>query len=255
MLCENSEIFYKTAKVSLLMSSLSKQHTSSALLIALCLLLTVFKVNAHNHKHIHHTENMAPAIGIHGMAAFTDGVSFYASHMPLANSMHAHQVIFSFKINPKHQALLRTLADNNALLSIMPERFDLMALISGQLSEFTGDLYVGHFERGGKVAIKGAKFTVITRLLTAPLHAKNNGQFYLIPTHGKHGLLVHQIALQPSFDQIFHVRFNQSPPLTQSTVSFDLDKPTTADELNQPNHQPLNFSVIQSLYLETQDFN
>lgn len=162
-----------------------------------------------NSGHEHHKT----AVGIHGMALFTDGEQFYASHMPLANSIHAHQVIFSFSLNKTSKQKLKDIFANNALVSLMPERFDLMKLMDGTLTSFKGELFAGHFERGGKSMLNNVTVKVEKMMLSKDLatDTDDNGQYFFIKTKGKSGFLVHRIVAAPSFDQIVQASMISTP--------------------------------------------
>jgi len=230
---------------------------------------------AHNHKdHAEHNQHKAAhktAVGIHGMAVVKMDGKYYASHMPLANSMHAHQVIFSLSLSASEQAKVDALSKQTALVTLMPERFDLMKLISGELTEFSGTFFNGHFERGGQPAIKNVTVTVEKMMLTTSLEAEKNGNYYLLPVSEEKGLLVHNIGSGKSFDQIlsatFHTRqatkqnmleliIGNSAPLEGQAVkekSVALKRINGETVQQMPNAQ-LTLLKVQSLYIETQDF-
>lgn len=214
-------------------------------------------VSAQKVEHQHHKA----AVGIHGMAVFTDGSKFYASHMPLANSIHAHQVIFSFTLEPKTVSKLRQMLEQNALVSLNPERFDLMELMSGKLTSFKGSLVEGHFERGGKTALTKVTINVSEMLLTAdlPTNTDENGQFFLIKTGDGSGLLVHRIVESPSFDQIVQVAILSEPAAKHTNTPAPLLTITSgqAIEMSKPEIKRVEgyeIKLASPLYLETRDF-
>lgn len=207
--------------------------------------------------HFHGTHKTA--VGIHGMALFTDGETLYASHMPLANSIHAHQVIFSFSLSEGSEQALKTMLANNALVSLMPERFDLMKLIEGELLSFKGQLFAGHFERGGKKVLHQVTVNVKKVLLSTDLASdiKDNGTFFFIKTKGKNGLLVHRIVASPSFDQIIQATLvSQADSLNEKPLLLTLTngapivyvKPRLIDD------KGIRVKLGTPLYLETKDF-
>lgn len=214
-------------------------------------------VSAQGVEHKHHKT----AVGIHGMAVFTDGSKFYASHMPLANSIHAHQVIFSFTLAPTTASKLRQMLAQNTLISLNPERFDLMELMSGKLTSFKGSLVEGHFERGGKTALTEVVINVSEMLLTAdlPTNTNKNGQFFLLKTAESAGLLIHRIVESPSFDQIVQVTILSDPPATKTNLPVPLLTITSGQkiEMSKPEIKRVEGYVIKlgsPLYLETRDF-
>ena len=197
----------------------------------------------------HHT-----AIGTHGMAIVSDGELFFASHMPLANSMHAHQIIFSFVINPKNLELLKKLLESKELITLMPEPFDLVALISGRLLSFKGDIFVGHFERNGQVLLKGVEVRIKKMFLSEPFSSGENGHYYMLPTHKNNGLLVHRIGAAPSFDQIIQVKFLAEKPEKKVLITLNNDTPFSLQEDKLYPKSQFEVQLEKVLYLELQDF-
>jgi len=227
--------------------------------LTLCTSLLLANVSvAHNHKAAHQT-----AVGIHGMAVIQVNGAYYASHMPLANSMHAHQVIFSFRLSKDQQAKVNTLSKQSPLVTLMPERFDLMKLISGELTEFSGTLFKDHFERGGQAAIKNVTVTVEKIMLTTSLTAHKNGNYYLLPVSENKGLLVHNIGSGKSFDQIVSATFKAAQPIKGNISTLIVGNLEPLDgsslvgksfPLNNSEDTTVKILTAQSLYLETQDF-
>jgi len=226
--------------------------------------------NEHNqhgqHKHSQHKAHHKTAIGIHGMAVVQMGNTFYASHMPLANSMHAHQVIFSFDLNSDDMQQVNLLNKETTLVTMMPERFDLMKLLSGELTQFSATFFKGHFERGGVPIIKNVMVTVKDMMLSTSLNTTKgtakNGGFYLLPVSHSKGLLVHNIGQAPSFDQILSVEFEPIHLLHNKPIKLTLGNKTPIVEpvhIQQPFkslHDDIMINIVnaESLYIETQDF-
>lgn len=213
-------------------------------------------------EHLHHTSHKT-AVGIHGMAVFTDGHQLFASHMPLANSIHAHQVILSFKLKPEEDASLRRLLTENDLVSLMPERFDLMKLMAGDLNEFTATFYKGHFERGGKAVLKQVNVEVETIVFTADLTKDDNpnGHYFLIENKAGRALLVHRITNAPSFDQIIQVAVlskageqGADNGIKTPLLAITEGQPMSLSEPKVISVEGYELKLIQGLYLETQDF-
>lgn len=191
------------------------------------------------------------AIGVHGMAIFKVAETYYASHMPLANSIHAHQVILSFSLAEGHSNQLEKLLDEHELVSLMPEVFDLHDLMNGELTEFQGTVHANHFERGGKVAMQDVQINVEELLLVEPLTDSENGEFYLLELSSDEDMLVHKIGANPSFDQILTVE----PKADTNDGEVQILEMTEGKPLN-PGQLSDNskFSNIKQLYLETRDF-
>ncbi|QBY05399.1 hypothetical protein E2K93_13885 [Thalassotalea sp. HSM 43] len=99
---------------------------------------------------LHHKQRQ----GLHGMLLFSNGAELFASHLPMFHAPHDMQVIFSLTVQDKQlqHSLISQLAQQNTIWSIEPEAFDLSNLGSAQqlsISQFTANIYQGHFERGG----------------------------------------------------------------------------------------------------------
>jgi len=159
--------------------------------------------------------------------------------------------------NPTREILNQLFNDNN-LISLRPEPFDLNSLMEGRLPSFKADIVAGHFERGGLTQIEMASFSFKRMLLAEPIEDKNNGSFYQVDYSRQHSLLIHQIGKVPSFDQIVLVE-NKSidkthrnvaeKQLITSKVTHALDINNSAEILAK--HE---LSYVKSLYLETKDF-
>lgn len=207
-----------------------------------------------NHHHGVHTS----AIGIHGMALFAVDGQFFASHMPLANSIHSHQIIFSIEVNPTALEQMQKLEREQTLLSIVPERFDLVALMQGKLTEFKADVYRGHFERQGKKQLTEVVIKVDKILLSESLSHKENGFFYHIPLNSRYALAVHRISQLPSYDQILLLQ-NSEKLAKENLSNTRLQLIPLADQQPyspQKHHPqlPKGYTIKKQLYLETQDF-
>jgi hypothetical protein len=234
----------------ILQSSETKQAKFIYKIIVLLGLMWIPFAQAQQNEHGQHTS----AMGIHGMALFVHNGSLYASHMPLLNSIHAHQVIFTVALDEQDAVLVQKLAKENPLLSLMPQPFDLMKLMDGTLTEFRADLYVGHFERSGELVKSAILVKVEDLALVADLSEGSNGNFFLLVSSAHAGLLVHKISSLPSFDQILEVQFDSQP--LQSKNQFV--KLTEGQILvpHQVNNSPLlpRFTEMHQLYLEQDDF-
>lgn len=240
----------------------STRVLANYILFALIIQLTLKSsiVNAEQ-QHMHSAHKTA--VGIHGMAIITDGTQLFASHMPLANSIHAHQVVFSITLSREMTKELSQILVENTLVSLMPERFDLMKLMSGELTSFRGSIYAGHFERGGEAILTNVKVEVEKLYLVSDLATGNNdnGLYYLLKTSSEQGLLVHRIVSAPSFDQIVQVSILASPVQSHSTNSGStpLVQGTIGNHISLSHPQMIDsngykIKLGMPLYLETRDF-
>ncbi len=196
-----------------------------------------------------------PLVGLHGMAIFYHQGQWYGSHLPLANSIHSHQLIFSLEfenLDEFQNRQLKQLALAKKLVTIAPEVFDLMKFMNNKLTTFSGKLYQGHFERTGLVIAESVKIKVKKILLNEALDQSHNGDYYLVQTTTKHGLLVHKIGSSPSFDQILSFEFNIDPSSKQpypKIVKLGNQRPLTQLEINNK-----LITITSEYYLETEDF-
>jgi hypothetical protein len=157
------------------------------------------------------------AHGVHGMVMFGHD-NVYLSHLPLYAHPHDWQIILH--VAAKDQKLLaeiKTQLKENSLLTIEPEMFDLMRLnpanTKAPLKSFKANIYIGHFERGGKLWKKNIEIQVlqvkIFRQLD-PLAAKPTNSEYYVLGDKKHTYLIHRIFGRPDFDQIIHLQSAES---------------------------------------------
>ena len=218
--------------------------------------ISLVQAEPHGHGHGHGHGKHASAIGTHGMALLQHNGHLYASHMPLANSIHAHQVIFKIELAQEDKAALLVLTRDNRLMSLMPHPFDLLKLMNGSLNEFITDIYVGHFERGGKNIKAGVLVKVEKLLLVADLSEENNGNFYVLPTSTNTALLVHKISSLPSFDQILELRIDSTPdelPPKNQLVKLSDGKVLVPKQMKKL-PQFSAYRDLKELYLEEADF-
>lgn len=185
------------------------------------------------------------SVGVHGMVLSLVGDQLVASHMPLHASIHTHQIVMLVQLDANHQASVKALLQNTALVSIEPEVFSLSQLRQGQLTHFVARVVAGHFERGGKIAMEGIEFTIVDILLDEHITAKNNKQFYLLPLADDNALVVHRIGPLPSFDQLVWGKFTgkSARQLLTFTDQFPLTPGNVfskMSDLGVEYHRPLN---------------
>ncbi len=86
-------------------------------------------------------------MGVHGMAVFQIGEHFYAHHMGLFHTRHAYQLIY--RIKAEQPFVLTDALSQSQLVSLVPDPFDLNRLVKRESFTLEGQVYEGHFERGG----------------------------------------------------------------------------------------------------------
>ena len=192
----------------------------------------------------------------HGMLIFGNKVT-YASHLPMFHHPHDYQVVMkvSFTITPQHAAQVyeSLKAKGETLFTIAPELMDLTKVMDGTIPQFKADLFIGHFERGGKklgkVTVKVEKFLVNTKL--DPASAEQN-KFIIFGEAGEY-FAAHVINGKPSFDAVLKV--------TQPLNIEDSSLPVTVNYSNPGQKIPLvthtlggfsgvNADVLQVIYAE-----
>ncbi|WP_444957203.1 hypothetical protein [Microbulbifer sp. ZKSA002] len=187
------------------------------------------------------------SVGIHGMALFTVGGQIIAAHMPLHGGKHSHQVILELETDDQEE--VQNLLKRNELVTLLPDEFSLRELREGKLNAFNAELFTGHFERGGKLALQAVTFRVTSRLMDSPLTRTENGHYQLILLENS-TLLVHEIASTPSFDQILLVStgHNFSSDIYSSSLK-PLSKDSWPKSLTKA-----GIHYKEELYFESQDF-
>lgn len=185
--------------------------------------------------------------GSHGMVLFAAEQKLLVSHLPLYRPPHDYQLVYQIQLpQASTQSVLATLQRGD-MLTVLPQNFDLMLMISAQRFTVQADIYQGHFERGGTpwltdVTVKFEQ-QVFKRGLQQPGTDKLNAQYAAFSVANQHFLL-HQIMGAPSFDQI--IRVSATP------AQLNLAAPDAATAISLLQAQGLK---VEQLYLETQDFS
>jgi len=228
----------------------------SLFLLLLMLIISISASHAEQHKH--------HRMGSHGMVLFTANNNLYASHMPLYSKPHDYQLIFQVNTDNneklitylnKHSSLTATKAPT-AMLTILPDSFDLNKLINQQPLAIRATVFTGHFERNGKKWLENIRFSFDKAIYKKQIDiyqetqdSSNRKSQWAKLSLGKNDrhLFVHTINQKPSFDGI--VLGNQC----------DVDKNDQVENL----HSTIQKSTLtlvthcksqQVLYYETQDF-
>lgn len=167
---------------------------------ALCLLLCCLSAPLWACLHASH--------GTHGMVLLQVENQLIASHLPLPAGKHAHQIVLHVSTTLP-QAVVKALQEKS-LVTLEPEAFALKDLQQGVVKSFNAQVYLGHFERGGK-ALGTVTVAVQQKLLDAEVGAHTQqGELYRIPLqHGE--LLVKAISGQGAVDEIFYQAKGKDP--------------------------------------------
>lgn len=167
------------------------------ILLFFCLALSPGALLAQNHP------------SVHGMVLF-GSEKIYLSHLPLFHAPHDYQVLLEIDLPTSAKASYRAqLRRNpNGLFTIAPEKFVLEELV-GSRREFSADLYVGHFERDGRIFQSAVRVEVKNVLHFRKLNPNDprpeHPRFHWLKASGEE-FIVHWITGRPSFEQILRVR-------------------------------------------------
>jgi hypothetical protein len=144
----------------------------------------------------------------HGMVLFGNQ-QLYASHLPMFHAPHDYQLVFELNLDAIDNAALEQFATEKAkgksFFTLAPERMDLSKVISGEIKNFSAQLYEGHFEKNGKylgqVKIHVGKFLLNSKLNPNPIQEDN----YLLFGRQNEYYAVHIIQGRPNLDHIVMV--------------------------------------------------
>jgi hypothetical protein len=145
---------------------------------------------------------------VHGMLLFGKDTT-YASHLPMFHKPHDYQAIFKLELakddSDKGFERYNFEKEKSDFFTIEPEVMDLTDLIKGRKKQFRTKVYLGHFERGGKLLGH-----VKAHLKSVVIHTKLNadqdlsGDFWVFGQNGEyfgaHVIKGHKI--RPTYDAI-----------------------------------------------------
>ena len=139
--------------------------------------------------------------GSHGMVLLKHkDIGLIVSHLPLYGAPHNYQIIYQVDI--KDSAKLNSIEDG--LITLLPENFDLKALIDQEPLTVDATIFDGHFERGGTAAFNSTvtfKKAVLIEQLATDL-SNDLASFYSVKINQSTHLAIHKIQQSPSFDAI-----------------------------------------------------
>lgn len=137
--------------------------------------------------------------GIHGMVVLQVENQLIASHLPFPAGKHAHQIVL--QISSDMPELVQQALKEKRLVTLEPQPFALKDLQQGKLISFNAQVYLGHFERGGK-DIGTVTVQVQQKLLDKAVgQVAEQDAVYRIPL-GQGELLVKAIAGEGAVDEI-----------------------------------------------------
>ncbi|WP_233079118.1 hypothetical protein [Rheinheimera soli] len=139
--------------------------------------------------------------GIHGMVLLQVDDQLIASHLPFPTGKHAHQIVLQVSGELPDQVLQALTAKN--LVTLEPQPFALKDLQQGKLKTFNAQVYLGHFERGGK-DLGTVTVLVQQKLLDKAVGAgaESKGLYRIALSQGE--LLVRAISGEGAVDEILY---------------------------------------------------
>jgi len=246
----------------------STMKVISHLLVGLCLTLYTCKeanttskeVEPTNLNNKHHAHDR---IGLHGMVLVTDGIDLFASHLPLYRAPHDYQLVYIVESKYKSKVIKQLLSasrntasyDAAKSVTILPASFDLNKLINGKSFEIEAQMYIGHFERGGKKWLLDNKFSFVRQVHKRPLtglqvdKSLSYSAWKVIEKPSTvNQLFIHNIASAPSFDAIVVGEG------CSVEYGLKLSLPSRVPDVLQVTKAIKECDTSEVLYFETRDF-
>ncbi|MBX7078243.1 MAG: hypothetical protein K1X88_03580 [Nannocystaceae bacterium] len=157
--------------------------------------------------------------GVHGMVVFGRD-AMYASHLPMYDAPHDVQAVL--RLVPREPEVLeswRRELSHEPIATFVPQPFDLATLREGGTIALVGDLYRGHFERGGDVYSEAVEFDaeVVFYREIPPTPPRSTEAFAF--GDGDHTYLVPIIGPRPGVDRI--LACDGPAPATVQTTALD----------------------------------
>ncbi|CCQ10064.1 hypothetical protein PALB_9290 [Pseudoalteromonas luteoviolacea B = ATCC 29581] len=161
---------------------------------------------------------------------FSDGVSLYASHLPMFHTPHDVQFIARIKLQDQstHKALIQALMSNAGYWTLAPQRFDLNRLSSEapeRLRHFNANLFSGHFEREGKQHFSDRVIEIQSVVVHQSLSRKTTRKAEFIritPNSVERQFYARIIRGKPGVDQLFWLESTAQLPKSFSIESNSL---------------------------------
>jgi hypothetical protein len=152
-----------------------------------------------------HSGTPGSHVGVHGMVLFGHD-KIYVSHIPTFGAPHNFQGVLEVAIESGVPSTSQSFSDE--LYTIRPSSMSLYDLLHGTLKSFTGTIFKGNFEAGGRPVFRNVKFAVKRLLLERPLSPSTPASAdlrYLAVGTAADPYLVHLLDAPSTFDQIVGV--------------------------------------------------
>lgn len=210
----------------------------------------------------------------HGMLLFGQE-AVYASHLPMFHAPHDYQVILKLGLQDGKTLAAYEAAKKSfsGIFTLVPGVMDLSAVISGAKTEFSAEIFKGHFEQGG-VSLGKLNVSVEQVIYSSKLNAQPSGEpsKYLVFGSGGEYFAAHLIDGKPNFDAILSVTHpyhvfvphcrtrNCADPVTTPIAdsqlpltldAFSADKPQAGETLGQS--FGVLADVLKVIYMEEAD--
>lgn len=198
------------------------------------------------------------APSVHGMLLFGSQTT-YASHLPMFHAPHDYQLILKLTLRDstavgvvdRYAASVKVSKD---IFTLVPEVMDLTKVIDGSKKTFAGEIYQGHFERGGLslgfVTVQVEKILLSTKLDTQVMPNEND---YFVFGEGGEYFAAHLIRGKPNFDAILVMSepsVNDSKlPMTLEGPKFSVRAPVVGDEFTAEDGSQIKVSKV--IYFES----
>lgn len=160
---------------------------------------------------------------VHGMLVFGEK-TVYFSHLPMFHQPHDYQVIFVPKLDEETKSFYLADKQNHPeakYYTFVPELMILPEVIQGA-KVFKGDLYRGHFERGGVLVKKGITVQVEQLVYFKkfnPKDEKPKTPSYILFGDTEESWLAHVITVKPDFDHILAIKNENGKKVVETLYS------------------------------------
>ncbi|MGZ3787035.1 MAG: hypothetical protein ACXVLQ_00850 [Bacteriovorax sp.] len=137
---------------------------------------------------------------VHGMVLFGKD-NLYAYHLPMFHQIHNKQVVLTFDVQDEIKQKILKLEDSD-YLTFVPAPFDLDKFIAEPF-DLKGDLYSGHFEKGGTIVLEGITLARPVIVYQSQLASPNKGpEIYSLFGTKNDAYAIHLINGGSAIDQI-----------------------------------------------------
>ena len=175
--------------------------------------------HGHGNNHPGEPTQLGPSFGSHGQLLVGEG-PIYLSHLPMfmfdpADHPHNFQVVLevTFGDGPQAAYLADRRQPGERIYTLKPQSFDMVDLVAPEgdrplLRSFTGDIFRGHFERGGTSLVRNVPVEVVTVVYFQEFQrdAPRSDLEYLLFGTKDQAFAAHVITRPPDFDQVLSVR-------------------------------------------------